>query len=171
MQDLGLPRQDLPADSVGVLIGTVRRLLKRALWPHLAPHHLTPQQLRVLLVLREGEWSLHQLAESVCADDPTASRLVRALSVRRLIRVGVDPTHRRRFRLSLTPKGRRLAGRLKHTADELKARMEQGLTSAERAALRRSLRKVIANLRGEPKGSPRGARRTPARTGSLKGAV
>src|SRR5207244_2965863 len=74
---------------------------------------ITPQQFWVLLVLHgEDGLSLHALADRVWADDPTACRIISRLAEQKLVRAESDPHDRRRFRLRLTPKGKKLGAEL-----------------------------------------------------------
>src|SRR5512142_3190920 len=106
--------QGNPLDlGIGMLVAATRRRLKQVVWARLVPYNLTPQQFWVLLHLYQGHpMSLHELAANIWADDPTACRIVARLTDRKLVKADADPDDRRRFRLSLTPKGKKLAGDL-----------------------------------------------------------
>src|SRR5262249_470158 len=92
-------------EGIGLLIGAARRRIKQAVWARLLPYRLTPQQFWVLLVLQDQDGvSLHELAETVWADDPTACRIISKLADRKLVKPESHPEDRRRFRLRLTPR-------------------------------------------------------------------
>ena len=90
--------------------------------------------------------SLHELAKNIWADDPTACRIVARLTERKLVRAESDPDDRRRFRLMLTPKGKKLGGELASLADEVRNGMERNLSAGERQLLCDSLQRVVDNL-------------------------
>src|SRR5215472_1357282 len=134
-------------EGIGLLIAAARRRIKQVVWSRLEPYRLTPQQFWVLLVLLENEGlSLHELAQQVWADDPTDCRIVSRLAQQRLIHTPNDPTDRRRFRLRLTPRGRKLGAELRSLADQIKAGLERGLSAADRDSLRGLLQRVVANM-------------------------
>jgi DNA-binding MarR family transcriptional regulator len=150
MQDNILQSQEWTLDgSVALLIAAARRRIKQVIWRRLRPLGVTPPQLGILLTLARHEGaSLHEVAETLWIDDPTASRLVCKLVRRRLVRVESAPDNRRRSVLALSDRGRALATRLARLAAEFQRDVEAGLSEDEQEALRRTLHKVIANLDG-----------------------
>ena len=88
--------------GLGTLATAVRRRLKLVVASRLAPYDLTLQQFWVILVLLEkGSCSLHPLAHLVWMDDPTASRVVKAMVELGLLHTKPDPKHGRRILISL----------------------------------------------------------------------
>jgi DNA-binding MarR family transcriptional regulator len=140
--------QGNPLDlSIGMLVAATRRRLKQVVWARLTPYNVTPQQFWVLLHLHQGRpMSLHELAANIWADDPTACRIVARLTDRKLVKADADPDDRRRFRLSLTPKGKKLAMELVELAGDIKNGMERNLTTADRQLVCEGLQKVVENL-------------------------
>ncbi len=135
--------------GLGTLAAAVRRRLKYVVGARLAPHNLTIQQFWVILVLLEGgPTSLHPLAQQVWMDDPTASRVVKAMVARGLLRIEPDPKHGRRILISLTPEALPLARELQLLANEIKTALIAGLSLDEQAALRHGMLTMIANLEG-----------------------
>src|SRR5215471_4003222 len=133
--------------SIGLLVAATRRRLKQVIWSRLVPYNLTPQQFWVILHLHQGRpMSLHELAKNIWADDPTACRIVARLTERKLVRAESDPDDRRRFRLMLTPKGKKMGGELTSLAGEIKEGMERNLSAGERQALCDVLQRVVDNL-------------------------
>jgi DNA-binding MarR family transcriptional regulator len=133
--------------GLGTLAAAVRRRLKYVVGSRLAPHNLTLQQFWVMLVLLEqGPMSLHPLGQKVWMDDPTASRVVKAMVNRGLLLAEADPNHGRRILISLTPAALPLARELQLLAAELKEGLVAGLDADQQAALRRGLRVMISNL-------------------------
>ncbi|MDP1831075.1 MAG: MarR family winged helix-turn-helix transcriptional regulator [Geothrix sp.] len=135
--------------GLGTLTAAVRRRLKHVVGARLTPHQLTIQQFWVMLVLLEqGPSSLHPLAQQVWMDDPTASRVVKAMVARGLLRTQPDPRHGRRILISLAPSALPLSRELQDLAVEIKADIVQGLSLDEQAAMRHGLLTMIANLDG-----------------------
>ena len=141
--------------GLGTLASVVRRRLKHVVASRLAPYDLTIQQFWVLLVLLEGgPSSLHPLAQQVWMDDPTASRVVKTMVERGLLRTKPDPRHGRRILISLTPNSALLAQELQGLAAELKAGLVLGIGTDQQAALRLGLLAMITNLDGMLVGVP-----------------
>lgn len=139
-------QSSLNTDNVGLLIAMARRRMKQVVASRLVRHGLGPQQFWVLLNLHEDEGlSLHELAQRTWTDDPTACRIISKLTERGLVRGQEDPADRRRFRLSLTTKGRKLAGELAELASDVRLNLVRGLSGSERKQLCDLLRKVIVN--------------------------
>ncbi|MBK8727653.1 MAG: MarR family transcriptional regulator [Holophagaceae bacterium] len=146
MQEPQLPHGLLDA-RLGFFVGAVRRRAKQVIWGWLEPYKLTPQQFWILQVLREtGPLSLHELAKRIWADDPTASRVVRTLSERGLLKSESDPHHGRRRLISLHEEGARIAPELAALGQRFHDGLEAGLDPAELDALRASLGRVLHNL-------------------------
>jgi DNA-binding MarR family transcriptional regulator len=141
--------------GLGTLAAAVRRRLKHVVASRLAPYDLTSQQFWVLLVLlRQGPMSLHPLAQQVWMDDPTASRVVKAMVGRDLLRTEPDPKHGRRILITLTPAAETLAVELQQLAADLKAGLVANLSPEEQAAVHRGLLGMISNLDGMLEGFP-----------------
>ncbi len=133
--------------GLGTLAAAVRRRLKHVVGTRLVPHNLTLQQFWVMLVLLEqGPMSLHPLGQKVWMDDPTASRVVKAMVGRGLLLAEPDPNHGRRILISLTPGALPLAQELQLLAEEIKAGLVAGFDADQQAALRRGLLAMITNL-------------------------
>ena len=132
---------------LGQLISATRRRIKQALWAHLAEDSLTPQQFWMLMVILEhGPHSLHGLAGKLCMDDPTASRIVKALMARGIITSSPDPDHGRRILIQMAPRTAEIQKRLRSIARKVRGTLELGIEDDEKALLRASLMKVIANM-------------------------
>jgi DNA-binding MarR family transcriptional regulator len=142
------PMPDNLVDAgLGTLAAAVRRRLKHVVGTRLVPHNLTLQQFWVILVLLEqGPMSLHPLGQKVWMDDPTASRVVKAMVGRGLLLAQADPSHGRRILISLTPGALPLAQELQLLAEEIKAGLVAGFDTDQQAALRRGLLAMITNL-------------------------
>ncbi len=132
---------------LGLLIALTHRRIRQLVAGRANGLQLSPPQFWMLIRIREHEGgSLGELAQQARIDEPTASRVVFALSRRGLVRSEVDPGDRRRSRLLMTPEGRKLTDRLLPVSEEIRAAIEGALTSAEREAVAAGLQKVIARL-------------------------
>ncbi|MBI1753889.1 MAG: MarR family transcriptional regulator [Acidobacteria bacterium] len=135
--------------GLGTLAAAVRRRLKHVVGARLAPYELTIQQFWVMLVLLEqGASSLHPLAQQVWMDDPTASRAVKAMVERGLLRTEPDPKHGRRILISLAPSALSLAQELKALANNIKTGLVAGLDPDQQALMRAGMLAMITNLDG-----------------------
>jgi DNA-binding MarR family transcriptional regulator len=133
-------------ESIGLLVAAARRRIKQVVWNRIRPYRMSPQQFWVILHLHQRDgMSLHELAGNIWADDPTACRIVAKLTERRLVKTDHDPEDRRRFRLTLTPRGRKLGGELSALAAEIRGGIERSLSAAEQRTLCTLLNKVIEN--------------------------
>ncbi|MBK9798003.1 MAG: MarR family transcriptional regulator [Holophagaceae bacterium] len=133
--------------GLGTLAAAVRRRLKHVVASRTKTYDLTLQQFWVMLVLREqGPSSLHPLAQQVWMDDPTASRVVKGMVERGLLRTEPDPKHGRRILISLDPSALPLARELQALAAEVKAGVVRSLSPEQQAAMRHGLLTMIANL-------------------------
>jgi len=133
--------------GLGTLAAAVRRILKQVVWARLTPYGLSPQQFWVILVLlQKGPSSLHPLAQQVWMDDPTASRVVKAMVGRGWLTTRPDPRHGRRILIDLAPSALPMAHELQALSEELRASMVAGLSPAEQEVLKGGLRTMVGNL-------------------------
>src|SRR4029078_1911038 len=116
-------------DSLGRLIAVARGSRKKAVGRRVAGHGLTSQQFWVLVFLiEEAGPALCRVCDVLRMDAPTASRIVAALTRRRLVRATAAPADRRRARIKLTTEGRALARTLYPLAQEFRAAVEKDLS-------------------------------------------
>jgi len=134
-------------EYLGLLIAIARRRLKQAVLSRLDRPRLSAQQFWMLVALAEHPGvSQARMAERLHADAPTVSRTLSGLLERRLVRSDVDPSDRRRTRISLTAAGERLAAELAPLAAEIRAAVIDGMSPEEIAAIRKGLLRIIDNL-------------------------
>jgi DNA-binding MarR family transcriptional regulator len=134
-------------EYLGLLIAVARRRLKQAVLVRAGRHRLSVQQFWMLIALAERpDVSQSRIAERLRWDAPTVSRTLSSLLERRLIRTDLDPSDRRRTRVSLTTAGQRLADELTPVAVEIRAAVIDGMSPGEVAAVRKGLLRVIDNL-------------------------
>ena len=141
--------------GLGTLAAALRRRLKYVVASRLTPFDLTLQQFWVILVLLEqGPSSLHPLAQKVWMDDPTASRVVKAMVERGLLRTQPDPKHGRRILITLAPSTLPMAHELRDIATDIKSSLVAGLSPEDQTVLRQGLLAMITNLDGLLDGIP-----------------
>jgi DNA-binding MarR family transcriptional regulator len=133
--------------SLPHIITAVKSRLRQVAWCRLAPLGLSPQQYQLLMAVAEQDGRCHgDLARCTWMDKPTASRTLRTLQDRGLLRAEVDPENRRRIRFHLEPEADALIQELHGFRQYMREGMEQGLVPDERKLLRVLLGSVMDNL-------------------------
>ena len=132
---------------VGLLLAALRRRQRQTVEMRVRDLALSNQQfwLLVALVERQGE-SLAEILAALPMDQPTASRVLAALSRRKLVRLDSDPTDRRRRRMVLTPRGEQFGARCLAVAKEVRKAAVAHFSPDEIATLRGWLRRMVDNL-------------------------
>jgi DNA-binding MarR family transcriptional regulator len=144
-----LSKQAFAADDepIGLLAGALRRRIRELVSAKVARFDLTAQQFWVLVAVSELEApKLVDVAARQRMDAPTASRVMKALASRGLVRDEGALEDRRRSCYVLTAAGRKLAARLLPVAAFVRGAVVEALTPAEARAVRRGLRKAIAHI-------------------------
>jgi len=133
--------------SIGLLLAAVRRRQRQTVEVRVRDLELSNQQfwLLVALVERKGA-TLAEILAVLPMDQPTASRVLAALSRRKLVRLDSDPADRRRRRMALTPRGTEFGARCLAVADEVRKAVEAHFSAEEIATLRGWLRRMVDNL-------------------------
>jgi len=145
MQECASPPLQEP--PLGSLISGVRSRLVQVYQSRVSGLGLTAQQFWVLVVLHEqGPLCLRQVAERVWCDEPTASRLLKALLKGGWVTVGPDPAHGRRLRIQVAEAKRTQVATLHREALGLRQGLKAGLTDGEEAQLRALLARLLHNL-------------------------
>ena len=133
--------------SLPHVITAVKSRMRQVAWRRLAPFGLSPQQYQLLMAVAERDGCCHgDLARSTWMDKPTATRILRTLQDRGLVRAEADPSHRRRVLFRLLPEAEPLVQRLQGFRRFMREGMERGLDPADRARLRDLLASVMDNL-------------------------
>ncbi len=133
--------------SLPHVITAVKSRMRQVAWRRLAPHGLSPQQYQLLMAVAEQDGRCHgDLARCTWMDKPTATRTLRTLQDRGLIRAEADPAHRRRILFHLEPGAEALIKELHGFRQFMREGMEQGLGVEERGHLRGLLASVMDNL-------------------------
>jgi DNA-binding MarR family transcriptional regulator len=108
---------------------------------------LHPGQEALLMELwKEDRRTQANLAEALGVEPPTVTKMLQRMEAADLVSRRPDATDRRAIRVSLTPKGRRLRGRVEKLWAELEAQTVAGLSDRQLATLRSLLNSLEANL-------------------------
>ena len=111
----------------------------------LEKHTITPIQFAVLYFVDndKNDLSSAQLSRRFLMTPQSMNELVAVLEKKKLLKKSVDPAHRRILRISLTAKGRKLLEDCNTLMDAVEEELLQGLTNAERDALKNILGKIL----------------------------
>lgn len=134
-------------EPIGLLAGALRRRIRELVTARVSRFGLTAQQFWMLVAVSElSAPKLADIAARQRMDMPTASRVMKGLSGRGLVRDAGAREDRRRSCYVLTARGRRLADQVISVAAEVRGAVGDALTPAEARAVRRGLRKAIDHL-------------------------
>ena len=113
-----------------------------------APLGLDDRMIAVLLAAQAlGTPSQKQIADHARIDRTTVSKTIDRLEAGGLVNRRIDPCHRRRHRIELTPKAIRTLSRVNRLFTECDAEFLAVLTNTERRQLEHILRKLEAHQR------------------------
>lgn len=108
---------------------------------------LHPGQEALLMELWDHDGRTQaDLAESLGVEPPTVTKMLQRMETSDLVDRRPDATDRRAIRVYLTPKGRRLKGRVDKIWAELGSRTFEGLSDRQQSSLRSLLNAVEGNL-------------------------
>lgn len=108
---------------------------------------LHPGQEALLMELWDHDGRTQaDLAESLGVEPPTVTKMLQRMETSDLVDRRPDATDRRAIRVYLTPKGRRLKGRVDKLWAELGSRAFEGLSERQQSSLRSLLNAVEGNL-------------------------
>ena len=135
------------SESLPHIINATKSRLRQVALRRLGPLGLTPQQYQLIMAVAEQDGRCHgDLAKCAWMDKPTATRILRTLQDRGLVRAEADPNHGRRILFHLEPQAEVLLEDLQGFRQYMREGMERGLDPAERAQLRSLLGSVMNNL-------------------------
>ena len=133
--------------SLPHLVTAVKSRLRQVAFRRLAPHGISPQQYQLLMAISEQDGRCQgDLARCTWMDKPTASRILRTLQDRGLIRAEADPAHGRRVLFHLQPAAEPLVQELQDFRRYMREGMERGFSPEEMTQIRELLGAVMANL-------------------------
>ncbi len=107
--------------------------------------HVGQEHVVYRLAIEEGIAQV-QLAEALCLDASTVTKMLIRLQRDGVIERRTDPEDARVLRVYLTPRGRALVEPVIAIWSRVEARLMAGLTETEQVLLRRLLLQVLSNL-------------------------
>ena len=136
-----------PAQSSGYLVRDAHRAFQRLLEKRIAPHGVTRGQWYFLRVLwTEDCLSQRELSARVGMMEPTTVIALRSMEKSGLIRRVRSTDDKRKTHVWLTPKAKRMRGKLLEVARTITDEAEAGIGRDDLAVLRRILPRMTANL-------------------------
>src|SRR5438552_10131812 len=133
------------ADRPGALLVMAARTGQDLATRRLAPMGLSVRLCGVLNLLAEGPISQQALGEQLGIDRTTVVELIDDLEQQGVVVRRRNPSDRRSYALSLTPKGRTVQKRAARAFNAAAAEFFGPLKSAEQQALTDMLRRIIAS--------------------------
>jgi len=146
-------------ERLAALLWRAARASTRYYQAHLAELDLTTRQAAAILALVEAPGvTLGALADSLRADQATASAVVDRLLAADLVKRETDPADRRRARLHPTDKALQIAERLDVARRGTEAMIEEALGQATARKLKKVLARLSEQLEREALAVPSGSR-------------
>lgn len=145
------------AELIRYLVLAAQREGNRRLTRDLRPLGVTPSQAEVIRVLAENApLTLSGLGQFlVCESGTNPSRLVDRLADAGLVEREIDPADRRSIRITLTPAGHDIEGRIRNVEEALYTDLDASVEGVDVDAAIELLRRLST---GEPAGSAVAAR-------------
>ena len=135
-----------PQETLGYLVGKVRRALLEATERELAPHGLTGPQAIIMFQLSHGEAShAAEFCRTLQYDPGAMTRLLDRLERKNFVRRARSARDRRNVRIELTPTGRAAIPRIGAVAVGVFNRFLRGFSKAETRLLVLFLKRLLAN--------------------------
>jgi DNA-binding MarR family transcriptional regulator len=136
-----------PAESSGYLVRDAHRAFQRLLEKRIAPYGVTRGQWYFLRVLwTEDGLSQRELSARVGMMEPTTVIALRSMEKSGLIRRVRSAEDKRKTHVWLTPKAKRMRGKLLQAARAITDEAETGIGREDLAVLRRIVPRMTANL-------------------------
>jgi DNA-binding MarR family transcriptional regulator len=149
------PLQQLTADP-GFLLSRVGAAVRAGFKDVLAGWRIRPQQYVILLVLHaRGGVSQQELCTAAGVDSGNMVELLDGLEALRYARRARDLRDRRRYVVTITPRGRSALAELRQGVEEYNRRFLSPLTGQERQQLAAILGKLYATTAEARPGTPR----------------
>ena len=137
------PVQGFVAGYLPYLLARASHLISGQFHAHLVERRVPVMHWRVMAALWDAPKSASEVAEIILQKQSTVSKLLERMRVQGLVHREPDAADRRRVVVSLTPRGRRLAGPLIEAAREHERAVLGPFGSANAAALVRTLQSLI----------------------------
>lgn len=135
--------------SLGYLLNTSARSIKRALDIQLREYDITTSQWAILKLLsRENDLTQAEIAEKLSSDRATAGTIIDKLIKKELVTKTLSPSDRRSYRVKITAKAIEMTEIITMKAEECNSIALQGLTDTEILTLSKCLETIVSNLSG-----------------------
>ena len=142
-------RAESPQGDLNVKLMRVARAHRTVAASLLSEVGLHPGQEALLMELWDHDGRTQaDLAESLGVEPPTVTKVLQRMEHGGLVDRRPDATARRAIRVFLTPKGRRLKGKVDKLWSELETRTLGGLSDRQQSSLRSLLNTLEGNLAG-----------------------
>jgi DNA-binding MarR family transcriptional regulator len=142
-------RAESPKGDLNVKLMRVARAHRTVAASLLSQVGLHPGQEALLMELWDHDGRTQaDLAESLGVEPPTVTKMLQRMEHGDLVDRRPDATDRRAIRVYLTPKGRRLRGKVDKLWSELESRTLDGLSDRQQSSLRSLLNTLEGNLAG-----------------------
>jgi MarR family transcriptional regulator, organic hydroperoxide resistance regulator len=142
-------RAESPRGDLNVKLMRVARAHRTVAASLLSQVGLHPGQEALLMELWDHDGRTQaDLAESLGVEPPTVTKMLQRMEHGDLVHRRPDATDRRAIRVYLTPKGRRLKGKVDKLWSELETRTIDGLSDRQQSSLRSLLNTLEGNLAG-----------------------
>ncbi|MFM1990901.1 MAG: hypothetical protein RJA99_3858 [Pseudomonadota bacterium] len=137
------PVQGFIAGYLPYLLARASHLISGQFHEHLAARKVPVMQWRVMAALWDAPKSASEVAEIILQKQPTVSKLLERMRLQGLVDRVPDETDRRRVVVSLTPRGRRVAGPLIEAARGHERAVLEPFGERNAAALVDALQRLI----------------------------
>lgn len=107
------------------------------------------QEMVIMHLLREDGQTQSQLADAMCVEPPTLTKMLSRMETVGWVERRGDPDDGRISRVYLTERARNLAAPMATIWDDLEARMMAGISEVEQAFLRRLMAQMYKNLEAD----------------------
>ena len=125
-----------PSKHVGLVVGRIDRMLRKALTERLAPLDLSLPEYTVLSLLdREPGMSGAEMARRTLVSPQAINEMITSLERRAMIERNVDPGHGRILQMRVTDTGASTVERARDLVEVLESELLEGVSQDERERL------------------------------------
>jgi len=136
--------------SLGYILNTSARLIKRNLDMQLKSYGLTTAQWAVLKLLSvENNLSQAEIAEKTNTDRATCGTIIDKLILKELVQKELSESDRRSYIVKILPTALAIVNEVSSLAESVNCLALQGLSNSDKDILIKCLNTIITNLGGE----------------------
>ena len=134
-------------NTLGYLLNTSARFIKRKMDKNLERYNLTTSQWAVIKLLsKKRELTQAQIAEKLNSDRATAGTVITNLYEKKYVNKVIDEKDSRSYLISLTEKAKDIVKEIDLIVEDVTKEALTGISDEEREVLHKALRQVINNL-------------------------